>query len=273
MHSVNRTVVIGGGYIGLEVAAVLRKLGRRVTVLESLTRVLARVAGEVISRFFEAEHRAQGVEVRLGAAVACIEERAGEACGVQLADGEVIDCELVIVGIGIVPTVEALLAAGASGTNGVDVDAHCRTTLADVYAIGDCAAHCNQFAGGERIRLESVQNASDQAATAANAICGTPRAYDTVPWFWSHQYDLKLQTVGLSSGHDAVVLRGDPGKRAFSLVYLRGGRVIALDCVNAMKDYVQGRALVTGNASPPEHLLADASVPLKQLAGSPPIEE
>ena len=258
-------VVIGGGYIGLEAAAVLTKLGRRVTVLEALDRVLARVAGEPLSRFFEAEHRAHGVDVRLGVAVDCIEEADGRAVAVQLADGERIACDMVIVGIGIVPAVQPLLDAGAEGGNGVLVDATCRTSLPDVYAVGDCAAHANRFADGAVIRLESVQNANDQATLVARALTGAPQPYEAVPWFWSDQYDLKLQTVGLSTGHDGVVVRGDPATRAFSIVYLKRGRVIALDCVNATRDYVQGRALVVAGAEIAPEVLADAGVPLKSL--------
>ncbi|MBV8237823.1 MAG: FAD-dependent oxidoreductase, partial [Sphingomonas sp.] len=186
LEATRRVVVIGGGYIGLEAAAVLAKLGKQVTVLEALPRVLARVAGEPLSRFYEAEHRAHGVEVRLGAMVAGLEERDGAVSGVRLADGEILPCEMVIVGIGIVPAVEPLIAAGAAGGNGVDVDAHCRTSLADIHAIGDCAAHESGFAGGARIRLESVQNANDQAMTVAKSITGEPHAYDAVPWFWSN---------------------------------------------------------------------------------------
>jgi 3-phenylpropionate/trans-cinnamate dioxygenase ferredoxin reductase subunit len=264
---VERVVVIGGGYIGLEAAAVLTKFGKSVTVLEALDRVLARVAGEPLSRFYEAEHRAHGVEVRLGAKVDCIVERDGRASGVRLADGEVIPAELVVVGIGVTPAVGPLLAAGAAGGDGVRVDGQCRTSLADVYAIGDCAGHANAYAGGVEIRLESVQNANDQAAVAAKAILGGADVYKAVPWFWSNQYDLRLQTVGLSLGHDQVVLRGDPAARAFSLVYLREGRVIALDCVNAAKDYVQGKALVADGRRIAPELLADPSQPLKTLAG------
>jgi 3-phenylpropionate/trans-cinnamate dioxygenase ferredoxin reductase component len=251
-----RAVVIGGGYIGLEAAAVLRKLGCEVTVLEMLDRVLARVAGEDLSRFYEAEHRAHGVEIRLEAEVEVIE---GEDCvtGVRLAGGEVIACEIVVAGIGIVPSVGPLIAAGAAGANGVEVDPFCRTSLPHIYALGDCAAHANPYAGGSVIRLESVQNANDMANTAAKAICGDPQPYEAVPWFWSNQYDLRLQTVGLSLGHDATVLRGDPGERSFSVVYLRGGQVIALDCVNRTKDYVQGRKLIEARAAiSPEVLLA-----------------
>jgi len=270
---VENVVVIGGGYIGLEAAAVLTKFGKKVTVLEALDRVLARVAGEPLSRFYEAEHRAHGVDVRLGVKVEGIvgfqpvDATVGPArvTGVQVEGHGVIPAEMVIVGIGILPAVEPLLAAGAAGGNGVDVDGLCRTSLPDIYAIGDCAAHENGFAGGARIRLESVQNANDQASVVAKAIMGHAEPYHAVPWFWSNQYDLRLQTVGLSTGHDEVVLRGDPSTRSFSVIYLKGGRVIALDCVNATRDYVQGRALVTGGVSAPRDRLADTETPLKTL--------
>ena len=173
--------------------------------------------------------------------------------------------DMVIVGIGIVPAVEPLLAAGAAGGNGVLVDAQCRTSLPDVYAVGDCALHSNRFAEGAVIRLESVQNANDQASVAVKTILGQEVAYDAVPWFWSNQYDLKLQTVGLSLGHDAMVVRGRPEDRSFSVIYLRQGRVIALDCVNATKDYVGGRRLVVEGLSPDPVSLADVSRPLKEL--------
>jgi 3-phenylpropionate/trans-cinnamate dioxygenase ferredoxin reductase component len=255
-----RIAVIGGGYIGLEAAAVLTRLGKKVTLLEALDRVLARVAGAPLSRFYEAEHRARGVDLRTNATVEAI---AGN--GVRLVSGELVPADLVIAGIGIAAAVEPLRAAGASGTNGVDVDGHCRISLPDIYAVGDCAAHVNRFAGAARIRLESVQNAHDQAITAAKAVLGLPEPYDAIPWFWSNQYDLKLQTVGLLHGHDALVLRGDPAARSFSVVYLRDGRVIALDCVNAVKDYVQGRRLILDGAAPDKARLADVSVPLKEL--------
>jgi len=265
LAAVERVAVVGGGYIGLEAAAVLAKMGKRVTVLEAQDRVLARVAGEPLSRFYEAEHRAHGVDVRLGVTVESIEGSGGRVSGVRLATGDVLACEMVVVGIGIVSTVEPLLAAGAEGGNGVMVDAQCRTSLPDVFAIGDCALHANRFAGGATIRLESVQNANDQASVVARVLTGTAAAYDAVPWFWSHQYDLKLQTIGLSGGYDAVVVRGDPATRSFSLIYLQRGAVIALDCVNAVRDYVQGKALVLARAVVPPALLADVDVPLKAL--------
>jgi 3-phenylpropionate/trans-cinnamate dioxygenase ferredoxin reductase component len=263
LATTTRVAVIGGGYIGLEAAAVLSKLGKQVTVLEALPRVLARVAGEELSRFYEAEHRAHGVDVRLGTQVESIEGVNGRASGVRLADGEIVPCEMVIVGIGIIPAVEPLLAAGAEGGNGVAVDALCRTTLADVFAIGDCASHINAFAAGAQIRLESVQNANDMATTAAKVLTGEEVPYHAVPWFWSNQYDLKLQTVGLSTGFDQAIVRGDMATRSFSVVYMRDGAVIALDCVNAIKDYVQGKALVVNATHADPVLLADASIPLK----------
>src|SRR5205823_162439 len=154
----------------------------------------------------------------------------------------------VIVGIGITPNIEPLSVAGARVSNGVHVDEHCRTNLPDVFAIGDCALHESRYADGAWIRLESVQNANDQAQTVARWITGDPHPYETVPWFWSNQYDLKLQTIGLSAGFDDLVVRGVPESRAFSVVYLRRGRVIALDCVNDVKDYAQGKALVQSGA-------------------------
>ena len=265
LPSTKRVAVIGGGYVGLEAAAVLTKLGKSVTVIEALDRVLARVAGEPLSRFYEAEHRAHGVEMRLGATVACIEGTGGILTGVRLADGASVPADMVIVGIGIVPSVEPLTAAGAQGSNGVAVNRLCETTLPDVYAIGDCALHANAFADGAWIRLESVQNANDMAATVAKAVVGQAQPYHAVPWFWSNQYDLRLQTVGLSTGHDQAVVRGDPATRSFSLVYLKQGRVIAADCVNATKDYVQARPLVLDGVTAAPDRLADAQQPLNAI--------
>lgn len=259
--------IVGGGYIGLEAAAVLRKIGKKVTVLEAMDRVLARVAGEPLSRFYEAEHRAHGVDVRLGVEISGIEGN-DFVTGVRLANGEVIPAQMIIVGIGIIPAVAPLLTAGAAGGAGVDVDAYCRTSLPDIYAIGDCAAHANDFAGGNVMRVESVQNANDMASAVAKSLTNELTPYHAVPWFWSNQYDLRLQTVGISAGYDSMVLRGDPDTRSFSVVYLKANKVIALDCVNATKDYVQGRLFVTEGLSPTFEQLADTNVPLKELAAA-----
>ena len=260
-----RVAIIGGGYIGLEAAAVLTKLGCEVVLLEALDRVLARVAGEELSRFFEDEQRAQGVDIRLGVRIAHLEGEGGRVTAVVLEDGELVACDMVIVGIGIEPSIAPMAAAGADCANGIVVDEFCRASLPHVYAIGDCAAHGNRFAQGAVIRLESVQNANDMATTAARHICGNAEPYRSTPWFWSNQYDLKLQTVGLNIGFDETVLRGEPGTRSFSVIYLKAGKVIALDCVNAMKDFVQGRKLVEAGATVPVHLLANSSVQLKDI--------
>jgi 3-phenylpropionate/trans-cinnamate dioxygenase ferredoxin reductase subunit len=264
LSGVTRAVIVGGGYIGLEAAAVLRKLGKEVTLLEALPRVLARVAGEYVSSFYEADHRAHGVDLRTSAALRSI-EGTERVSGVRLEDGSLIECQMVIVGIGIIPSVEPLLAAGIKGGNGVEVDAFCRTSDDLIYAIGDCAAQANHFADGAVLRVESVQNANDQAICAVKAILGEPQAYSATPWFWSNQYDLKLQTVGISSGHDVAILRGDRAARSFSVIYLKAGRLIAIDAINATRDYVQARQLIEKGAIIAPEDLADTSRALKDL--------
>lgn len=266
LASAEHVVVVGGGYIGLESAAVMAKQGRRVTVIEALDRVLARVAGEPISRFYEAEHRAHGVDVRTGTAVSFLKGADGRVSHVVTGDGEEIAAEVVIVGIGLVPSQGVLASAGAECRNGIEVDEYCRTSLVGVFAIGDCACHANPYAGGARVRVESVQNAVDQAKTVAGIILGQPAPYRALPWFWSNQYDLKLQTAGLNHGYDETVLRGDPATRSFSLVYLREGRVIAVDAVNAVKDFMAGKILVESRTLVDRQALVDTEVSLKELA-------
>lgn len=265
LNESRHVVIIGGGYIGLEAAASLTKLGKHVTLVEALDRLLARVAGPPISAFFLEQHRQHGVDVRLNAAVACIEEAGGRASAVRLIDGTILAADIVIVAIGIEPQITPLSAAGADVSNGVAVDEHCRTTLPDIYAVGDCALHRNAFAAGLQVRLESVQNAVDQGAVAAHDICGDPKDYRATPWFWSNQYDIKLQIIGLNTSYDETVVRGDPATGRFCVVYLRAGHVAALDCVNSVKDYVQGRALVERSASVERCMLSDPNTPLKAL--------
>lgn len=263
--------VIGGGYIGLEAAAVLRKFGKAVTLLEAGKRVLNRVAGEVLSRFYEAEHRCQGVDLRVNVEIEGFQVHDERITAVCLADGEEIATDMVITGIGIVPEVAPLRAAGADLDNGVMVDECCRTSLPDIFALGDCAAHRNPFAESSLIRLESVQNANDQAKTVAAGIMGNGRPYRALPRFWSNQYDLKLQTVGLSAGHDDVIVRGEPARRSFSVLYLREGRLIAVDAVNSIKDYVHAKPIILA-ADRIDHALAgDMSIPLKQTISAPSV--
>jgi 3-phenylpropionate/trans-cinnamate dioxygenase ferredoxin reductase subunit len=277
LPATRRVAVIGGGYIGLEAASVLRKKDKAVTVFETEPRVLARVAGTSLARFFEDEHRRQGVDVRLRSEVVAIQGgEGGRVSGVKLASGEIVPADMVIIGIGIVAEVEPLLAAGAEGkASGVLVDLVGRTSLPDVYALGDCAAHANvHTAHADKdnvVRLESIQNANDQASVIARHLTGTlgDERYDAVPWFWSMQFDLRLQTVGLVSGYDEEIVRGDPASRSFSVVYRWSGRVIAVDCVNRTKDYMQGKALITSRRIVDRAELANPERLLKDLAAAP----
>lgn len=255
-------VIVGGGYIGLEVASSLQKYGKRITVVEALDRVLARVAGEPLSRFFEALHRAHGVQIELRASVSSFLVEHGHVCGVRLANGDTLPAQLVIVGVGITACAQILLDAGAEGSNGVRVDSHCRTSLPDIYAIGDCAEHQNRFANRAWVRLESVQNANDQALIVAKSICGKPEPYESMPTFWSSQYDVNLQIAGICRDFDDVVVRGIASRRGFSVIYLRNKKVIALECVNAVRDYLHGRALLESEVQDRE-MLANIEIPLK----------
>lgn len=259
-----RIVIIGGGYIGLEAAAVLRVLGHTVTVVEMQDRLLARVTSPIVSEFFLGLHRSHGVDVRLGTAITgLLGDRRVE--GVALASGETIAADLAIVGIGIIPNTEPLAAAGLKCPNGVQVDAYCQTSDPHILAIGDCALHPNSFSS-DLIRLESVQNAVDQAKVAADAILGTPQPYSATPWFWSDQYDVKLQTAGLSAGHDQIVLRGDPDRPPCTVAYLREGCLIGLDCLGSPKDFMQGKALVAARSKVDPKRLADPAIELKSAA-------
>jgi 3-phenylpropionate/trans-cinnamate dioxygenase ferredoxin reductase component len=264
LKSVKRVVVIGGGYIGLEAAAMLNKFDCQVSIVEAMPEILARVAGKDLAQFFEAEHRRHGVKFWKGVSVKAIEGE-GRVRNVELTTGENLPADMVIVGIGIVPCVAPLKVAGAIGDNGIEIDGQCRTSLSDIFALGDCAAHSSTFAGGATIRLESVQNANDMATVIAKTICGQATSYVATPWFWSNQFDLKLQTVGISSGHDEAILRGDPSTRSFSVVYLRKGRVVALDCVNNVREYSHGRRLVELSVAVDSDALADSSRPLKEF--------
>jgi 3-phenylpropionate/trans-cinnamate dioxygenase ferredoxin reductase subunit len=264
--SARNIVVIGGGYIGLEVTAALVLAGKSVTILEAADRLLSRVAGVPISSFFEREHTARGVDVRTNAQVVSVSAVDGEVASVTLANGDRIDADLLVVGIGIVATVDPLVEAGAQAcAGGVRVDDRGRTAIADVFAVGDCAAFSSRHAGGRALRLESIQNANDQAMVVASTIVGLDRRYDALPWFWSDQYDCKLQTVGLAEDYDEIVMRGDEKARSFTVAYLRDGHLCALDCLNALKDFVQGRALVDKRVRIDRARFADPSVPLRTL--------
>jgi 3-phenylpropionate/trans-cinnamate dioxygenase ferredoxin reductase subunit len=262
-----RLVVIGGGYIGLEVAATARELGVDVTVLEMAERVMNRVVCAELSAFYEAEHARHGVRVRCRERVRALagDAGSGRVRAVVTEDGAEHPADVVIVAVGVVPTDELAAAAGLECDNGVRVDEHCRSSDPAIYAAGDCASHPSPRYG-RRLRLESVDNAFEQGSSAAMNLNGTATVHDKLPWFWSDQYDLKLIIVGISTGYDAVVLRGAPAQRAFSVCYLRGGELIAIDSVNAPKDQMAARKLIAAHARPDPQKLADTAIPLKDSA-------
>lgn len=260
----NEVVIVGAGYIGLEVAAVLRSLGFDVTVVEMADRVMSRVVSAEISDFYQIEHARHGVKLRLSTGVAgfCGEQR---VTGVETAAGEVIAADFVIIGIGIEPNVELAAEAGIEVDNGIVVDDRCQTSDDRIFAIGDCSAHPSAIYQ-RRLRLESVQNALEQAKTAVGNLCGQQNRYDDVPWFWSDQYDLKLQIAGLSEGYDQVVIRGNPADRSFACLYLRDGRLIAADAINSPKDFIQSKAHIKAGTVLDIEKLQDPDMELKDHA-------
>jgi 3-phenylpropionate/trans-cinnamate dioxygenase ferredoxin reductase subunit len=256
-------VIVGGGYIGLETAAVAARRGLKVTVVEAMARCLQRVTSKPMSDFFEGVHRAEGVTILTDTGVHGFEAGANGQIVVKNAGPDLI-ADLVIAGIGILPEQELAQSAGLVCENGIVVDEFARTSDPDVYAAGDCANLPSKLMG-RRLRLESVHNAIEQAKTAALAIVGKPKPYDDVPWFWSDQYDLKLQIAGLSAPDDTVVLRGDPATRKFAAFYLRDGAVAAVDAVNAAPEYMIGRMLIAQKKTVDPARLADPAVPMKSF--------
>ncbi|MTD43239.1 NAD(P)-binding protein [Conexibacter sp. W3-3-2] len=263
-----RAVIVGAGYIGLEAAASLRKLGVDVTVLEVADRVLQRVTAPEVSAFYERVHREEQVDVRVGTAVQALEGD-GRVRGVRLSDGSTLDAQLVIVGIGVVPNVELARDAGLAVDDGIAVDAHGRTEDPAVFAAGDCASgfHARY---DRRLRLESVPSAVEQAKLVSGAICGIEKPGGALPWFWSDQYDLKLQIAGLSTGYDEVVLRGDPAEgRSFACFYYRRGALIAADCVNRPQEFMFSKRAIGQGLSPQPAELADPDTALAALLRAP----
>ncbi|MEY4653042.1 MAG: hypothetical protein RI884_1623 [Pseudomonadota bacterium] len=259
-----RIMVVGGGYVGLEVAASARGQGAQVTVLESQPRVLARVAGEPVSRFYEDVHRQAGVTVLTGAGVSRMECDGARIVAVHTSTGQRLPADLVVAGIGMLPNIEAARETGLALETGIPVDALARTADPDIVAAGDCTVqHDARY--DLTLRLESVPNALEQARAAASWLVGQPKPNRSVPWFWSDQYDLKLQMAGLAQGHDRCVLRGDPATRSFCAFYLQGDRLLAVDAVNRPADFMAVRRALTRDLRPRIEALADASFPLKEL--------
>lgn len=259
-----RVVVIGAGFIGLEFAAVARALGHEVTVLEGAGRVLARAVSPEMSAFFADAHAAMGTKLVLGAGVVGLKGEGGHVTGVETGDGTVHPADFVLVGIGVVPNVELAAEAGLEVTNGIVVDAHLATLDPAISALGDAVAYPSRFAGGN-VRLESVQNAADQARSLAHRLTGKPAPFDAVPWFWSDQSDLKLQIVGLAAATDSAVLRGDPASRRFSVFRFRDGVLTAIESVNRPADHMLGRRLLAGTPAITPAQAGDESFELKSL--------
>lgn len=258
-----RLVIIGGGYIGLEVAAVAASMGLAVTVVEMAERVMSRVVSEQVSDFYQAEHARHGVDLKLSAGLSGFSGDESVTT-VNLSDGSTIPVDLVLIGVGIVPNVELAEAAGLHVDNGIRVDDRCQTSDPNIHAVGDCTNHPNKLLG-RQLRLESVHNALEQAKTAASNICGDDLQYAEVPWFWSDQYDLKLQIAGISQGYDRTVIRGDPAERSFSCLYLKAGQLIAVDSINAPRDFMQSKPLIGNRAVISPDTLANPEIALKDM--------
>jgi len=257
-----RMVVVGAGYIGLEAAACARHLGLEVTVLETAPRVLNRVVAPEVSAFYERRHAREGVTILCNQAVTALEGD-GRVRAV-LSGAERFPADIVIIGVGILPDVTLAESAGLRCGNGIWVDEQCLTSDPSIYAAGDCTNHPS-VRYRRRVRLESVDNAVEQAKTAALNICGKPARHEHVPWFWSDQYDLKLQIAGLSEGYDQTVLRGDPDQGSFALYYFSGGELIAVDAINSMRDFMTGKKWIAERKRLDPARLADIDVDLKSL--------
>ena len=261
-------VVVGGGFIGLELAAVARTFEKDVVVVEALPRVMARVVAPIISEFFRELHTSRGVKILCGTTVKEIRGTAGRVSEVVLGDGSVLPADLVLVGIGVEPSTELASDAGLAVANGICVDEYLQSADKNIFAIGDCAEYPNEFAGG-RVRLESVQNAADQAQCIAKTIAGRATKYNSLPWFWTDQYEIKLQMAGISAGHDRVVTRGNAEARKISVFYFRNGKLIAVDSINRPVDHMIGRKLIASRASLSPEEAADANVDLKRIPTDP----
>ena len=262
-----KLVIVGAGYIGLEAAAVARQLGLEVTVLEMEQRALARVTSPVISSFYEALHMEHGVDVRCGARLGSLKGKDGKLTHAVLASGEEIEADMVLAGIGIIPNVELAEEAGLPCKNGIIVDEDARTSDPRIFAAGDCTvrplAHYARTG-----RLESVHNAIEQGKLAAAAIMGKPRPALDCPWFWSDQYNIKLQIAGLSQGYDEIVVRGDVEAKKFAAFYKKNGRLIAVDAINSPPEFIASKRLIMSGASVASETLADTSISMKEIAAA-----
>lgn len=266
LAAAERVVVIGGGFIGLEAAAAARALGKRVAVVEAADRLIGRAVAPSVSEFYRGAHERRGTRVLLSAGVTGIEGRGGRVRAVLLSDGTRLDADLVVIGIGVQPRTELAEQLGLACDRGILVDRHARTSSPHVVAAGDCTVQPHPLTGEGLVRIESVQNAVAQATTAAATLLGRVAQGLAVPWFWSHQGDLKLQIAGLSAGYDATVLRGDPRTERFSVLYYRQDRLLAIDAVNSPADYMVVRKVLNQGGTIAPDLVGDDTTALKDLA-------
>lgn len=260
----NKAVIVGGGYIGLETAASLRKLGMEVTVLEMMHRVLERVTAPELSEYYTQLHEGHGVKIYTEAQAVEFKGDGGKVTQVVCNNDLTLDADMVIIGIGVIPNTEIAEDAGLQAENGILVDEFAQTADPDIVAAGDCTNHPNDLLGF-RLRLESVPNATEQARTAAASVCGNQKAYHSLPWFWSDQYDVKLQIAGFNKGYDRVVLRGEPSSNQFVAWYLKGDDILAADCINSSKEFMQAKKIIAQKIPLSDELLADAGNDLKAL--------
>ena len=264
LRRASEIVIVGGGFIGLEVASSAARLGKKVTVIEAAPRLLARAVSPIVSRFLLDAHAQAGVEVRLGDTIAAMTGDAGRLAGVDLGSGVRLRADLAVVGIGGIANDELASAVGLKCSNGIVVDEHGRTEVPDIYAAGDCANHYDRFAE-QWIRLESVQHAQDQGRAAGLAIADSHQPYDSVPRFWSDQYDIKLQIVGHSGRSDQMVTRGSVEEGRFSVFHYRQERLVAVDSINRPGDQMAARRLIAAGISPSPGQAADNSFDIKSL--------
>ncbi|HIG66427.1 MAG TPA: pyridine nucleotide-disulfide oxidoreductase [Porticoccaceae bacterium] len=260
----SRAVIIGGGYIGLETAASLTKLGIKVTVLETETRLLKRVASEQVSEFYKRLHEEEGVEIRLGSKVVALQGNS-QVKSVVCDDDSHSGADMVIIGVGVIPNTELASEAGLVVENGIVVDQFAQTSHPDIVAAGDCTFHPNSLLK-KSLRLESVPNASEQAKAAAASLCGIKKAYSELPWFWSDQFDVKLQIAGISQGYTEAVVRGDASLgRSFAVFYIKNQQIIAADCINRPKDFMVAKKLILQQSTIDVAALVDEGIEIKTL--------
>ena len=264
LRSKNKITIIGAGYIGLEIASIATKKNLEVSVLELENRVMGRVVSAEVSDFFQKKHQSEGVEFKFNTSITDIEDR-GKQKRIICSDGSFLNTDVVIIGVGIKPNIELAKSSGLTCVNGILVDANGQTSDPHIFAVGDCSNHPNNIFK-QRLRLESVQNAVEQAKSIAASIAGSHKPYQEVPWFWSDQYNIKLQIAGISQDHDHRVIRGFPEEEKFAVFYQKEKRLIAVDAINSPKEFMVGKKWIAMQAKIPFELIRNMDVDLKKIA-------